>query len=237
LSQFGHLQYASLRYASPKMPTIPDSSRPSSTLRFLRLLLGILGFLILLTIFCALNVGRWLVSEDPLGKAQAIVVLSGRLPVRALAAARLYHDGFAPEIWLTRPAEPGASLAALQIPYDDEAVYNTRVLLREGVPPQAIRVLPDPIVNTADEMAEIAAALPAGQSATIIIVTTKAHTRRTRALWKHAAGPRSHAIVRGAPNDPFDPAHWWRTSGDALDVVRECLGLLNAWSGLPLHGS
>jgi uncharacterized SAM-binding protein YcdF (DUF218 family) len=201
------------------------------------LLLGILVFLILLAVFCALNVGRWLVNEDPLGKAQAIVILSGRLPMRALAAAQLYRDGCAPEIWLTRPAEPGASLAALRIPYDDEAVYNTRVLLREGVPPQAIRVLPDPIVNTADEIAEVAAALPADRSAAVIIVTTKAHTRRTRALWKRVAGARSHAIVRAAPNDPFDPAHWWRTSGDALDVVRECLGLLNAWSGLPLHGS
>jgi hypothetical protein len=28
---------------------------------------------------------------------------------------------------------------------------------------------------------------------------------------------------------------WWRNTGDALDVVREVLGLLNVWAGLPLQ--
>ncbi len=219
------------------MPTAFDSSRPPARRRTLRLLLAVIVATVLLAVLLILNVGRWLVTEDPLAKAQAIVVLSGRLPMRGLAAAQLYREGFAPEIWLTHPAEPTASLAALDIPVDGEDAYNTRVLLHEGVPLQAIRVLPGAIVNTADELAEVAAALPADKSGTVIIVTTKAHTRRVRALWKHIAGDRGRAIVRAASSDSFDPAHWWRTSGDALDVVRECLGLLNTWSGLPLHGS
>ena len=41
-------------------------------------------------------------------------------------------------------------------------------------------------------------------------------------------------MVRAAGEDRFDPRHWWRSSGDALEVVREILGLLNAWAGLPL---
>jgi len=219
------------------MPIALESPRLSAKRRILRLLAGILALIILLAVLLALSVGRWLVAEDPLAKAQAIVVLSGRLPMRALAAAQLYRAGLAPEIWLTRSAEPAASLAALNIPFDGEDVYNTRVLLHEGVPPQAIRVLPGFIVNTADELTEVAAALPGDKSGAVIIVTTKVHTRRVRALWKRIANGRGRAIVRAAPNDPFDPAHWWRTSGDALDVVRECLGLLNAWAGMPLHGS
>jgi len=61
------------------------------------------------------------------------------------------------------------------------------------------------------------------------------HTRRTRALWKRLAGGDGAAIVRGVSSDPFDAAHWWRNTRDALDVVREVLGLLNAWAGLPLQ--
>jgi hypothetical protein len=34
--------------------------------------------------------------------------------------------------------------------------------------------------------------------------------------------------VRAASRDPFAPVHWWRASGDALDVLREVLGLVNA---------
>jgi uncharacterized SAM-binding protein YcdF (DUF218 family) len=218
------------------MQTQLDSSRTSVSRLVLRSLAGLFALTILLSVVLLLNVGRWLVVEDPLTKAQAIVVLSGRLPMRALAAAKLYRDGFAPEVWVTHPAQPSASLAALDIPYDGEDVYNIRVLSHEGVPLQAIRVLPHPIVNTADEMAAIADALPRDGSGAVIIVTTKAHTRRTRELWKRIGRGRSRTIIRAAPDDPFDPAHWWRTSGDALDVVRECLGLLNAWAGLPLRG-
>jgi uncharacterized SAM-binding protein YcdF (DUF218 family) len=173
--------------------------------------------------------------EDPLEKAQAIAVLSGKIPVRAIEAAKLYRAGYAQEIWLTRTAEPGAALEAMGIPYVGEDFYNLRVLLHEGVPPDAIRVLDPPITNTADEMKAIAAALASENGKTVIIVTTKAHTRRVHALWRRLAAGRGRAIVRAASDDSFDPTHWWRTSSDALDVVREVLGLLNAWTGLRLH--
>ena len=103
--------------------------------------------------------GRWLVVEDPLEKAQAIAVLSGRMPLRAMEAAKLYREGYAPEVWLTRSTEPGATLDAMGIPYVGEDFYNSRVLMHEGVPADAIRVLQPPIVNTADEIAAVSAAL------------------------------------------------------------------------------
>jgi hypothetical protein len=42
-------------------------------------------------------------------------------------------------------------------------------------------------------------------------------------------------IVRSAPGDPFDPYRWWGNTRDALAVVREFLGLLNLWAGLPVR--
>jgi uncharacterized SAM-binding protein YcdF (DUF218 family) len=184
-----------------------------------------------------LGVGRWLVVEDPLDKAQAIVVLSGRIPMRAQEAARLYNAGYAPQVWLTRANEPAASLQEMHIAYIGEDFFNSRVLMHEGVPSNAIRVLEPRIDNTADELRAIAAELEREKGDTVIIVTTKAHTRRVRTLWKKLSGGRERAIVRAAPSDPFAPDHWWRATGDALDVVREVLGLLNAWAGLPLQPS
>ena len=184
-----------------------------------------------------LGVGRWLVIEDPLDKAQAIVVLSGRIPMRAKEAARLYNAAYASQVWLTRANEPTASLQEMQIVYIGEDFFNSRVLMHEGVPSNAIRVLEPPIDNTADELRAIAAELQREKGGTVIIVTTKAHTRRVRTLWKKLSGGRERAIVRAAPSDPFAPDHWWRATGDALDVVREVLGLLNAWAGLPLQPS
>jgi hypothetical protein len=168
-------------------------------------------------------------------KSKAIVVLSGAMPLRAIEAAKLYREGYAPEIWLTHSAEPGETLEEMGIPFSGEDYYNKLVLIHEGVPAEAIRVLEPPIVNTADEIKVAAAALAREKGETVIIVTTKAHTRRVRLLWRRLARGQGRAIVRAAAGDPFDPRRWWRTTSDALDVVREVLGLLNAWAGLPLH--
>src|SRR5882762_2881307 len=191
------------------------------------------GLLPVLVIF--FGAGRWLVVEDPLVKARTILVLSGAMPLRAVEAAKLYREGYAPEIWLTHSTEPGETLEKMGIPFFGEDHYNKLVLIHEGVPAEAIHVLDPPIVNTADEITAAAAALKTGNNATVILVTTKAHTRRVRLLWQKLAPGRARAIVRAASADPFDPRHWWRTSSGALDVVREFLGLLNTWAGLPLH--
>jgi uncharacterized SAM-binding protein YcdF (DUF218 family) len=181
-----------------------------------------------------LYVGRWLVVEDPLDNAQAIAILSGRMPVRALEAAQLYRQGYAKEIWLTHSTEPGKTLESLGVPYVGEEIYNTKLLIHEGVPAAAIRVLEPPILNTADEIVTINAAINAAPLRVVIIVTTKPHTRRVRTLWRSLTRDQSRAIVRAASTDPFDADHWWRNTRDALDVVREVLGLLNTWAGLPL---
>jgi hypothetical protein len=50
--------------------------------------LAILTLLAVVGVVVFRNVGRWLVRQDALGKADVIVVLSGGLPFRAEAAAR-----------------------------------------------------------------------------------------------------------------------------------------------------
>lgn len=187
-----------------------------------------------LALVALFGVGRWLVVEDPLGKTRAIAVLSGGMPVRALEAAKLYRDGYAPEVWLTHTAEPGESLKAMGIPFEGEEVYSARVLIHEGVPAGAIHVLEPPIVNTAGEVRVISKALQQEKDRSVILVSSKPHTRRVRLLWRKLAPGECRALVRAATEDPFDPRHWWRSTSDALDVVREILGIMNAWAGLPL---
>jgi uncharacterized SAM-binding protein YcdF (DUF218 family) len=179
-------------------------------------------------------VGRWLVVEDPLDHAQAIAVLSGRMPLRVLEAAKLYRAGYAPEVWLTHSTEPAKSLQEMGLKYWGEEDYDREILIHEGVPPAAIHVLEPPILNTADEIVAIKFALSAAPLRTVIIVTSKPHTRRVHTLWRLLTHGESRIIVRAPALDPFDAQHWWRNTTDALDVVREILGLLNAWAGLPL---
>src|SRR5713226_2642587 len=133
------------------------------------------------------HAGLWLVREDPLEKSQAIVVLSGGLPNRALGAAQIYRGGFAKEIWLTQPLQPGASMEDLHLPYAGEEQYNRMVLVAHGVPPASIRLLTPRILNTAGELHAVAEALNQRPGASAIVVTSKAHTRRVRALWRQVS--------------------------------------------------
>jgi uncharacterized SAM-binding protein YcdF (DUF218 family) len=206
-------------------------------LRALRVLFASAGGGLVLALVIFLGVGRWLVVEDPLTKVRAIVVLSGAMPVRAIEAAKLYREGYAPEVWLTHSTEPAETLEGMGIAFAGEDHYDTLVLIHEGVPAEAIHVLEQPIVNTADEIKVAASALARAKGEAVIFVTTKAHTRRVRLLWRRLAPSQAQAIVRAASGDSFDPRHWWRSTSDALDVVREILGLLNAWAGLPLHAA
>ncbi len=195
--------------------------RAERTLPVRRFLFAIgIGVLLLLVagIYAFFHAGLWLVREDPLQKSQAIVVLSGG--------------------WLTQPLQPGASMEDLHLPYAGEEQYNRMVLVAHGVPPASIRLLTPRILNTAGELHAVAEALNQRPGASAIVVTSKAHTRRVRALWRQVSqGNHGRLLVRASTEDPFDAAHWWRSSNDALTVVREYLGLLNAWAGLPLDHS
>jgi len=209
------------------LPSQPEK-RPRLWPMFVLALLGV-------AVAAFLNLGRWLVHQDPLEAADAIAVLSGRMPDRALEAARIYKQGYAPEVWLTHSVEPGETLQKLSVRFIGEEEYDREILIHEGVPPGSVRLLDPPIVNTADEMKTFGAALRAAPHHTVILVTSRVHTRRTRKLWSLLSAHDGKAIVRGVSDDSFDPSHWWRSTGDALDVVREVLGLLNAWAGLPLQ--
>ncbi len=180
-----------------------------------------------------LSAGAWLVVQDPLGPAQAIVVLSGRMPDRAIEAARLYRQDAAPRVWVSQPVSPAEHLAEMNIPFVGEDFYNQRVLLAQGVPADATRILPDPSANTAQEVEQIARLARQDGMSAVIIVTSAPHTRRVRAIWKRLVGDAPQLIVRHPVDDSFDGAHWWRNTQDALDFVREWLGLANAWAGFP----
>jgi uncharacterized SAM-binding protein YcdF (DUF218 family) len=179
--------------------------------------------------------GRWLVRPDPLERAEVIAVLSGSMPYRAEEAANIYRIGYAPEVWVTRPESPVDTLARMGIHYFGEEDYDRQILMQSGVPDGKVRILPGEVTDTEQELLEIAAELRHEGKTDVIIVTSPAHTRRVKTLWRRLAGENLRAIICDAPQDPFDANHWWGNTRDTFSVVRETLGLTNAWLGLPVR--
>ncbi len=218
-----------------------NASRSSEFLGQVLRIFAVLGALSLLALSAGLafvlGVGHWLVKEDSLQKANAIAVLSGNFPARALEAASLYRDGYAGEIWLTHPLAQTQALSEMGIHYPGEAEFNYQVLRRQGVPAKAIRVLDSPIINTSDELDVISSALQQKNNASVIVVTNKAHTRRVHELWNRYDSARGKAIVHGISNDDFQPSAWWTRTGDTHQVIHELLGMINVWAGLPIKSA
>lgn len=198
---------------------------------------GILTVLVVAGVAVFLTIGQWLVVQDPLVHTDVIVILSGHLPDRALEAAQLYRAGYAGQVWISQPSSPAEKLLTMNIHFLGEDFYNEKVLLAQGVPADAIQILEHPSANTEEEVREISETMRRNNFQSVIVITSKAHTRRVRAIWHKLVGSDPRAIVRFANGDPYDGAHWWRHTHDALDIVREILGLLNVWGGFPLRPS
>jgi len=197
-----------------------------------RATLGLLAVLILMGVVAFRGAGRWLEREDPLAHADVIFVLSGGLPQRAVEGSKVFAMGYAPEVWLSRPDGPADELAKLGVHFSSEEDYNRQVLIHQGVPETAIHILSVPVVNTEEELEEVGSEMRSKGKTSIILVTSPQHTRRVWTIWQRIVGSSPRAMVRAAHDDPFDPDHWWRNTRDVFSVVRESLGLVNAWIGL-----
>lgn len=179
------------------------------------------------------HVGRWLVRPDELQHARAIVVLSGVTPYRAMEAAKIYHEGWAPEVWLLKDAETreDAALAKLGISHPDEQFYDEAVLEHLNVPKQAIRILEPPTTNTVSEIYRIADELRKENADRVILVTSPFHTRRCKQIWHKVVGDHPQVVLRLASGEPSDPDHWWQNTQEVQDVTHEVLGLINVRIG------
>ena len=213
------------------------SARLPRWIRRALVLAALLGTGTVLLWWGASGIGQWLMVADALEPAKAIVVLSGRVPFRAMEAASIYREGLAPEVWLTRevvrPEERALDRLGVAVVRDE--FYNRAVLERLGVKPEAIRVLAAGVWNTVDEMRLVGAELERAGGDRVIIVTSKAHSRRVRATWSAIVGASPRAIIRYAREEPYDAKGWWRNTRDALDVSREAFGLMNVWAGFPVR--
>ena len=180
-------------------------------------------------------IASFLLVEDPLEPAAAIVPLGGQIPFREIEAARLYYAGWAPGIVIVRGAlsDESDALNRLGMRKIPEWELARQVLIKQGVRESSIRVAEDEAAGTLEELRAVYNSLTV-KSAPVILVTSKYHTRRARLTWQYVTGGRSQAIVRVAAQDPFEPSRWWRERRFVLSVVREYLGLANYYAGFPV---
>ena len=200
--------------------TVPH--RPRRRL-FLLLSLAVFGLLLL---GAAAWTGRFLVSEDPLEKADALYVLGGARADRWLEAADLYREGYAPRIILSSGGPDGGEefLQARGIRIPSEADIARQVLLQIGIPLEVIALTDRPHDNTSEESMSLSRLVEQERWRAVIVVTSKYHTRRTRLEVKRLF-PDSPVkiIIRGSRYDRYDADGWWWSRQDQRNTLLEVI--------------
>jgi uncharacterized SAM-binding protein YcdF (DUF218 family) len=202
--------------------------------RFLRRSAIVLAPVLLIGIFALRGLGSWLVVQDPLAKADAIFVLGGTRFERPLEAVELYKAGWAPRIALMRQVSDYGEVHLMQqgIPYPREVDAQVDVMVRLGVPQSAITIFNE-ANSTAEEADTLYEAATANHWSSVIIVTSKQHTRRARLVMTRRTAPIGLTVVtRYSRYDQADTDRWWTNRSVLRFTLFETQRLFGYWIGV-----
>ena len=202
--------------------------------RFLRRSAIVLAPVLLIGIFALRGLGSWLVVQDPLAKADAIFVLGGTRFERPLEAVELYKAGWAPRIALMRQVADYGEVHLMQqgIPYPREVDAQVEVMVRLGVPQSAITIFNE-ANSTAEEADTLYEAAAANRWSSVIIVTSKQHTRRARLVMKRRTAPLGLIVLtRYSRYDQADTDRWWTNRSVLRFTLFETQRLFGYWIGV-----
>jgi uncharacterized SAM-binding protein YcdF (DUF218 family) len=187
--------------------------------------------LLFLLIFCAVlylvrrpilrfAAESWII-EDPLDKADAIIVLGGDnfYADRATRGAQLFREGKAAVMVASgRRLRPNAGIAEL-MEHD---------LAERGVPGDKIVRFAQDADSTLEEAQALAKLAKERKWHSVIVVTSNFHTRRARYIFRRVFSQGMEVRVASARDGDFDPEHWWEKRKSIKELTREFAGMVVA---------
>lgn len=210
------------------MNQLPDIPRNRKS-RWLKLLRWV-PVVVLIWPVVAWIAARALIVTVDLPTADAIVILSGSSTYveRTQKAAELYKEGRAPLVVLTDDNTRGGwSSAEQRNPYFVERAHAE--LIKQGVPPDKIRVAPGVAASTYSEVSIIRDYAMAHGLRSVLVVTSAYHSRRAfRSLQQSFAGTgTSVGIIPTLPGGQTPgPVLWWLHLDGWRSVAVEYVKLL-----------
>jgi uncharacterized SAM-binding protein YcdF (DUF218 family) len=153
--------------------------------------------------------GAHLDVSTPPHAVDDVLVLGGGADTRPFVAAALYKAGLARRVLLpTVRSSPESADGA--VPAEHEIMRQ--VLLKRGVPSEAIELLPGEVSTTAEEARALRQYLDEHPGRRLAVVTNDYHTRRARWIFRSEIGDRAADVAFfAASTDDFDAHDWWQS--------------------------
>lgn len=168
-------------------------------------------------------IGRFLVVDSGLARADAIVVLGGDDGGfhRVRRAVDLFDAGYAPVVVFSGGTLADAGLACSSAQLSLEAAQQL------GFPPEAV-VIAEGAQSTYDEAVNMRQLAQEQGWRSLIVVTDPFHTRRAVRTFRTLL-PDTVIYVSAAPDPRYDPARWWRSEEGLVAVITETVKLGFYW--------
>ena len=155
--------------------------------------------------------------NDPLAKADAIVVLGGGANFRAFETAQLYQAGWGRLILVMNSELRATDRLGLTI---TEAELVRRILLSNAVPAEAIHIVGTNLTSTHDEALTLKAWSKDSHAASFLIPTGPFHSRRVRWVFRKVFRDAT-ARFTVTSIDPKQCRDWWRHEKTLIDFQNE----------------
>jgi uncharacterized SAM-binding protein YcdF (DUF218 family) len=194
----------------------------------------------LLVLFLAWILLAWfaaehLIVEQPIERAEAILILGGSAAYveRTQKAAQLFKDNVAPKIFLTNDGtKAGWSKSEQRNPPYVELAEQS--LIGQDIPKEHIEILPAITESTQDEANLLAKTAKERNLKSILLVTSAYHTRRTLWTFEKTMQYNDVSIEIGIESPPTGqqtppPFLWWLTANGWNFVAGEYLKTVYYW--------
>ena len=170
-------------------------------------------------------IGTYLVYEQTPQQADVVAIPANwdDTIVRARGGAHLYTKGLAKVVFVPR-MEPMKGLEEIRrrgiyVPENRDLLVN--ILEGMGVPLAAIETSAQEVTDTWDEAQEVSTFVEQKGYTSVLLVTSKYHSRRAYLIFKDALKDKASVISVPSPYDPSDPEQWWKQSEDCQRVIIE----------------
>ncbi len=177
----------------------------------------------------------YLVFEKPLSKADAILILGGSATYveRSQEAAEIFKKRIAPKIFLSNDGlQGGWNQKEQRNPYFAERARWE--LIRQGVPEEAIEILPIVVRGTNDEAKFFVKVSTERKLKSLLLVTSAYHTRRALRTFEREFAKETLRVEIGIESAPPGiqtpkPSLWWISSIGWNTVAGEYVKTFYYW--------
>jgi len=174
-----------------------------------------------------ITVGEFLVIDEDPEHSDAVIVLNTGMEYypRLIEAAKLYNQGYVKKIVINGNRKSDTlrelEMKGFQVccPWYEE---RFRILDLFDIPRKAILAISvEDAYDTISEAQAVGKELVKKRISSIIIVTSKSHTRRARHIWESIWKDQFDILMVSARRDPYSSHSWWKSGRQIRWVLSE----------------